>query len=67
MISHKQRLEEIEAFLFERKKEYAMDIRKYVHGENNDSLDEFEKIQLQMAECNILLIEQMGNTFFNWE
>jgi len=67
MISHKQRLEEIEDFLFERKKEYAMDIRKYVHEEDNDSLDEFEKIQLQMAECNILLIEQMGNTFFNWE
>jgi len=64
MISHKQKLEEIETFLAERKREYAKDIRNHIH---KSELDEVEAIQLQMAECNILLIEQLGTEFFNWE
>ena len=64
MISHKQRLEEIERYLSDRKVEYTRDIRSYM---NKSELDEVEAIQLQMAECNILLIEQLGTEFFNWE
>lgn len=64
MISHKQRLEEIENYLSARKVEYTRDIRSYM---NKSELDEVEAIQLQMAECNILLIEQLGTEFFNWE
>jgi hypothetical protein len=64
MISHKQRLEEIERYLSNRKVEYASDIRRFIAC---SELDEVEAIQLQMAECNILLIEQLGTEFFNWE
>lgn len=64
MKSHKQRLEEIEEFLVQRKREYSKDIRNFI---SIHEMDEVERIQLQMAECNILLIEQLGNEFFNWE
>ena len=64
MISHKQKLEEIERCLSDRKVEYTRDIRSYMH---KSELDEVETIQLQMAECNILLVEQIGTEFFNWE
>jgi len=64
MKSHKQRLEEIERYLSDRKVEYTRDIRRFIAC---SELDEVETIQLQMAECNILLIEQLGTEFFNWE
>jgi hypothetical protein len=48
----------------DRKVEYASDIRRFIA---RSELDEVETIQLQMAECNILLIEQLGTEFFNWE
>lgn len=67
MISHKQKLEEIENFLASRKKEYAEDIRRYIEQEETGSLGDEGKLYQQMAESGILFVEEMGNRFFNWE
>jgi len=67
MVSHKQKLEEIEAFLTERKRAYTDDARFYMEQEAAGNLDEEGKIYQQMAEAGILFVEEMGNRFFNWE
>ena len=64
MVSHKQTLLAIEEFLNERRLESSKEIRQYI---NRDDLDEADVLQLQMAQCNQILIERIGNTFFNWE
>jgi hypothetical protein len=64
MVSHKQTLLAIEEFLNERRLESSKEIRQYI---NRDDLDEADVLQLQMAQCNQILIEQIGNIFFNWE
>ena len=64
IVSHKQTLLAIEEFLNERRLESSREIRHYI---NQEELDEADTLQLQIAQCNQLLIEQIGNTFFNWE
>ena len=66
-MTHKEKLEEIEAFLMERKRAYADDIRFYIEQEESGQLGEEGKIHQQIAEAGILFVEDMGNRFFNWE
>jgi hypothetical protein len=67
MVNHKQKLEEVEAFLAERKREYVDVLRFYIqHQDAELPLDEAE-LNLQLAEAGILFIEELGNRFFNWE
>lgn len=66
-MTHKERLEEIEDFLIERKRVYADDIRFYIEQEEAGLLREEGKIHQQMAEAGILFVEDMGTRFFNWE
>lgn len=67
MISHKQKLEELEEYLTERKKSLTADIRFLIKLEESGELDEEGKIQQIATRSNILLIEELGNRFFNWE
>ena len=66
-MTHKEKLEEIEAFLMERKRAYADDIRFYIEQEESGQLGEEGKIYQQTAEAGILFVEDMGNRFFDWE
>ena len=66
-MTHKEKLEDIEAFLMERKRAYADDIRFYIEQEESGQLGEEGKIYQQTAEAGILFVEEMGNRFFNWE
>lgn len=66
-MTHKEKLEEIEAFLMERKRAYADDIRFYIEQEESGQLGEEGKVYQQTAEAGILFVEDMGNRFFNWE
>lgn len=67
MISHKEKLEEIESYLAARKRELADDIRFYTEQAVAGKLDEEGKCHQMAAESSILLLEKIGNTFFNWE
>ena len=62
-MTHKEKLEEIESFINQRKKDYLRDIRQY----RSTSQDEVNLIYLQMAESGLLFVEELGKTFFNWE
>lgn len=66
-MTHKEKLEEIEAFLMERKRVYADDIRFYIEQEESGQLGEEGKIYQQTTEAGILFVEEMGNRFFDWE
>lgn len=66
-MTHKEKLEEIEAFLMERKRAYADDIRFYIEQEESGQLGEEGKTYQRTAEAGILFVEEMGNRFFNWE
>tara|TARA_Y100000389_G_C17230658_1_gene397985 strand:- start:57 stop:257 length:201 start_codon:yes stop_codon:yes gene_type:complete len=66
-MSYKDKLEEIESFLSSRKRQYQKDIGFYIRRKENGEADEADLIYLQMAESGILFVEEMGNTFFNWE
>ncbi len=66
-MTHKEKLEEIEAFLIDRKRAYADDVRYYIEREEANLLNEEGKHYQQMAEAGTLFVEEMGNRFFNWE
>jgi len=67
MISHKQKLEELEEYLTERKKNLTEDLRFFIQLEESGELDEEGKMHQIATESNVLLIEELGNRFFNWE
>ena len=67
MVNPKEKLEEIESYLAARKRELADDIRFYIEQEEAGKLDEEGRCHQQAAESSILLLEKIGNTFFNWE
>ncbi len=62
-MTHKEKLEEIESFITQRKKDYLRDIRHYRSTDQNEA----DLIYLQMAESGLLFVEELGKTFFNWE
>jgi hypothetical protein len=62
-MQHKAKLQDIEDFIAQRKKDYLRDIRHY----RSTSQDEVNLIYLQMAESGLLFVEELGKTFFNWE
>ena len=66
-MTHKEKLEEIEHFLSYRKRELESDIRFYIEQEEAGKLGEEGKIYQQVAEGNMLFVEELGNRFFNWE
>jgi hypothetical protein len=66
-MTHKEKLEEIEEFLTERKNVYVNDIRFYIEQDESGLLNEESKHYQQMAEAGILFVEEMGRRFFNWE
>ena len=66
-MTHKERLEEIEHFLSYRKRELESDIRFYIEQEAAGLLDHEGKCHQQAVESSILLVEEIGNRFFNWE
>lgn len=66
-MTHKGRLEEIEDFLSYRKRELESDIRFYIEQEAAGLLDREGKCYQQVAESNMLFVEELGNRFFNWE
>jgi len=66
-MTHKGRLEEIEHFLSYRKRELESDIRFYIEQEEAGLLDHEGKCYQQIAESNMLFVEELGNRFFNWE
>ena len=62
-MQHKAKLQDIEDFIAQRKKDYLRDIRHY----RSTCQDEVNLIYLQMAESGLLFVEELGKTFFNWE
>ena len=67
MISHKQKLEELEEYLTERKKNLTEDLRFFIQLEESGELDEEGKMHQIATRSSVLLIEELGNRFFNWE
>jgi uncharacterized protein YjgD (DUF1641 family) len=67
MVSHKQKLEELEEYLIERKRNLTEDLRFFIQLEESGKLDEEGKIHQIATESNVLLIEELGSGFFNWE
>lgn len=66
-MTHKQKLEELEEYLTERKRNLAEDLRFFIQLEESGKLDEEGKVHQIATESNILLIEELGSRFFNWE
>lgn len=64
-MQHKAKLQDIEEFISQRKKDYLNDI-SYYRSTGLDQ-DESNEIYLQMAESGLLFVEELGKTFFNWE
>ena len=67
MVSHKQKLEELEEYLSERKREFAEELVFFQHLEETGRLDEEGKEYQIASRSGIILIERLGNRFFNWE
>jgi len=67
MVSHKQKLEELEEYLIERKRNLTEDLRFLIQLEESGKLDEEGRIHQIATESNVLLIEELGSRFFNWE
>ena len=66
-MTHKGRLEEIEDFLSYRKRELESDLRFYIEQEVAGLLDHEGECYQQVAESNMLFVEELGNRFFNWD
>lgn len=70
-MTHKEKLEEIEEFLAERKREETEYLRNLIQQESYESNREGEmtvtRLLKSVTESKIILIEDMGNRFFNWE
>jgi len=66
-MTHKGRLEEIEDFLSYRKRELESDIRFYIEQDTAGLLKQEDVIHQHATESSLLLVEEMGKRFFNWE
>jgi hypothetical protein len=66
-MTHKGRLEEIEDFLSYRKRELESDIRFYIEQDAAGLLKQEDMIHQHATESSLLLVEEMGKRFFNWE
>lgn len=66
-MTHKGRLEEIEDFLSYRKRELESDIRFYIEQDAAGLLKREDVIHQHANESSLLLVEEMGKRFFNWE
>jgi len=70
-MTHKEKLEEIEEFLAERKREETEYLRNLIQQESYESNREGKmtvtRLMKSVTESKIILIEDMGNRFFNWE